>query len=194
MRPQSCTERARRSTLSSFVMIMPPSPAVITNDDKVERLARSVHDCGRMPGEWFYSHFIYGSNYRLSEWQGAVLGVQLTRLEEQTARRHKNARLLDGLLIEIEGITPQKLSPQCTRNGQYAYIFHVDRNTFAGITTEKFIAAMNAEGIPNQASYPPVHALHVFKSGEYRKKLTGTPAEEPHPFLKTNFPETRRSA
>jgi dTDP-4-amino-4,6-dideoxygalactose transaminase len=147
-----------------------------------------------MPGEWFYSHFIYGSNYRLSEWQGAILAVQLTRLDEQTARRHKNARLLDRLLREIEGITPQKLAIQCTRNGQYAYIFHVDRNAFARISTERFIAAMNAEGIPNQASYPPLHDLDVFKSGEYRKKLTGRQAEEPHPFLKGDFTETRRAA
>src|SRR5437868_8841066 len=68
---------------------------ILTNDDEVERLARSVHDCGRMPGQWFYSHYIYGSNYRLSEWQGAVLNAQLGRLDEQTARRHRNARLLD---------------------------------------------------------------------------------------------------
>ena len=39
---------------------------IITNDDAFERLARSVHDCGRMPDEWFYSHCINGSNYRLS--------------------------------------------------------------------------------------------------------------------------------
>ena len=52
---------------------------IISNDDKFEVQARSVHDCGRMPGKWFYSHFIYGSNYRLSEWQGAVLTVQLSR-------------------------------------------------------------------------------------------------------------------
>jgi 3-amino-5-hydroxybenzoate synthase len=57
-----------------------------------------------MPGEWFYSHFIYGSNYRMNEWQGAVLSVQLTRLDEQTARRHKNARVLDRLLGEIEAL------------------------------------------------------------------------------------------
>jgi len=147
-----------------------------------------------MPGEWFYSHFIYGSNYRLSEWQGAVLGAQLTRLDEQTAHRHKNARLLDRLLPDIEGITPQKLASQCTRNGQYAYIFHVDRDAFGGISAEKFIAAMNAEGIPNQASYPPLHELDVFKSGEYRKRLTGRQAEESHPFLKRSFPETHRAA
>ena len=167
---------------------------IITNDDEVERLARSVHDCGRMPGEWFYSHFIYGSNYRLSEWQGAVLNVQLTRLDKQTAHRHKNARLLDQLLGEIEGMTPQKLDAGCTRNGQYAYIFHVDRDAFGGISTERFIAAMNAEGIPNQASYPPLHDLDVFKSGEYRKKLSGEQAKAEHGFLQRNFPQTHRAA
>jgi dTDP-4-amino-4,6-dideoxygalactose transaminase len=66
---------------------------IVSNDDKFERQARSVHDCGRMPGEWFYSHYINGSNYRLSEWQGALLSAQLMRLDSQTQRRHQNARL-----------------------------------------------------------------------------------------------------
>jgi dTDP-4-amino-4,6-dideoxygalactose transaminase len=167
---------------------------IITNDDEVERLARSVHDCGRMPGEWFYSHYLYGSNYRLSEWQGAVLKVQLTRLNSQTTHRHKNARLLDRLLRDIDGITPQHLDPRCTRNGQYAYLFHVDRAAFANIDTERFIAAMNAEGIPNQASYPPLHNLHLFKSGEYRKRLCGSQAQESHAFLQEDFPQTQRAA
>src|SRR5207248_6540808 len=103
----------------------------ISNNVKFEVQARSVHDCGRMPGKWFYSHFIYGSNYRLSEWQGAVLNVQLGRLEEQTLHRHRSGRLLDKLLVEIPGITPQICDPRCTRNGQYAYIFHVDAKHFA---------------------------------------------------------------
>ncbi|HTZ49921.1 MAG TPA: DegT/DnrJ/EryC1/StrS family aminotransferase [Verrucomicrobiae bacterium] len=167
---------------------------IISNDDEFERNARSVHDCGRMPGQWFYSHYINGSNYRLCEWQGAVLSVQLTRLDAQTARRHHNARILDKLLAQIPGITPQKLDPRCTRNGQYAYIFHVDSKQFAGASTETLIQAMNAEGIPNQASYPPVHALDVFQNGEYRKRLCGAQAKEPHAFLKASFPVTHRAA
>jgi dTDP-4-amino-4,6-dideoxygalactose transaminase len=167
---------------------------IISDDDTFEKQARSVHDCGRMLGEWFYSHFINGSNYRLSEWQGAVLSVQLSRLDEQTQRRHQNARLLDKLLGQIPGVTPQKLDPRCTRNGHYAYIFHVDSRQFAGVSTEKLIQAMNAEGIPNQASYPPVHALDVFQNGEYRKRLCGSQATEPHPFLRAAFPETHRAA
>jgi len=163
---------------------------LITNDDAFEKLARSVHDCGRMPGEWFYSHFINGSNYRLSEWQGAMLGAQLTRLDEQTRRRHQNARLLDKLFWQIQGITPQALDPHCTRNGHYAYIFHVNTKEFAGASIERLIEAMNAEGIPNQASYPPVHALDVFQNGEYRKRLCGSQAAEPHAFLQARYPHT----
>jgi dTDP-4-amino-4,6-dideoxygalactose transaminase len=167
---------------------------IISNNDKFEVQARSVHDCGRMPGEWFYSHFIYGSNYRLSEWQGAVLNVQLSRLDEQTKRRHGNSRLLDRLLSEIPGITPQKVDERCTRNGQYAYIFHVNKKHFAGASTERFIEAMNAEGIPNQASYPPLHQLHVFRNGNYRKRLSGKQATQKHAFLKEKFPATKKAA
>jgi dTDP-4-amino-4,6-dideoxygalactose transaminase len=167
---------------------------IISNDDAFERQARSVHDCGRMPGEWFYSHFIYGSNYRLSEWQGAVLNVQLQRLEPQTVHRHQNGRIMDKLFSDIHGITPQKCDPRCTRNGQYAYIFHVDANQFAGISTENFIAALNAEGIPTQASYPPLHELDCFRNGEYRKCLSGAQATEKHAFLQQKFPVTQKAA
>jgi dTDP-4-amino-4,6-dideoxygalactose transaminase len=167
---------------------------IISNNDKFEVQARSVHDCGRMPGEWFYSHFIYGSNYRLSEWQGAILQVQLGRLDQQTKRRHHNARLLDRLLGVIPGITPQQLDDRCTRNGQYAYIFHVNKKEFARLSTERFIEALNAEGIPHQASYPPLHQLDIFRNGEYRKRLSGKQAKDKHKFLKGKFPETERAA
>jgi dTDP-4-amino-4,6-dideoxygalactose transaminase len=167
---------------------------IISNSDKFEVQARSVHDCGRMPGEWFYSHFIYGSNYRLSEWQGAILQVQLGRLDQQTKRRHHNARLLDRLLRVIPGITPQKLDDRCTRNGQYAYIFHVNKKEFAGLSTERFIEALNAEGIPHQASYPPLHDLDMFRKGEYRKRLSGKQAKDKHKFLRGKFPVTQRAA
>lgn len=167
---------------------------IVVTDADLERRIRSVHDCGRLPGEWFYSHFAYGSNYRLSEWQGAVLSAQLARLDEQTARRHQNARLLDKLLGEIEGVTPQSLDPRCTRNGHYAYIFHYDAAAFAGVPTRRFIEAMLAEGIPNQAAYPPVHALDMFQNGAYKSRLCADQASQQHAFLHAEFPVTERAA
>ena len=167
---------------------------IVTNDDEFERLARSTHDCGRMPGEWFYSHFIYGSNYRLSEWQGAVLCAQLTRLEEQTARRHQNGRLLDRLLSDMPGVSPQAHDERITRNGHYAYIFHFDSRAFSGVSRRQFTAALEAEGIPLQAPYPPLHQLDVFANGAYRKRLSGEQAAQPHDFLNHPFPNSIRQA
>src|ERR1700719_1430299 len=69
-----------------------------------------------------------------------------------------------------------------------------DFTGFAGIATDGFMAAMNAEGIPNQASYPPLHQLHMFRNGEYRKRLCGKQAKERHAFLKRRFPATQRAA
>ena len=167
---------------------------IISNDDNFERLARSTHDCGRMPGEWFYSHYIYGSNYRLSEWQGAVLLAQLTRLDEQTARRNANGRLLDRMLGEIAGITPQSHDARVTRNGHYAYIFHLDTRAFAGISNQQFVDALEAEGIPTQAPYPPIHKLDVFTSGAYRDRLSGAQAQANHDFLTDAFPNSLRES
>ncbi|MCY3832250.1 MAG: DegT/DnrJ/EryC1/StrS family aminotransferase [Chloroflexi bacterium] len=167
---------------------------IISNDDDFERLARSTHDCGRLPGEWFYDHFIYGSNYRLSEWQGAVLLAQLTRLDEQTARRHANGRLLDRALARIPGITPQSQDSRITRNGHYAYIFHYDSRAFAGVERDRFVEALEAEGLPTQAPYPPLNQLDVFTSGAYRERLSGAQAGATHDFLKDAFPNTERQA
>lgn len=89
--------------------------------------------------------------------------MQLSRAAEQTRRRSENVRLLTALLSEIEGITPQALDPRCTHNGHYAFIYHWNVAAFAGISRARFIEALKAEGIPEQASYPPIHALDLFK-------------------------------
>jgi len=167
---------------------------IITSDDELERRARSVHDCGRMPGEWFYSHFIYGSNYRLSEWQGAILTQQLSRLDKQAAIRAKNATYLDSILPEIDGITPQRHDERCTRNGHYAYIFHYESSAFADLPIKRFIAALEAEGIPTQASYPPVHELDLFRSGEFLNRLPQEQRDAGKQILKGDFPNTSRAA
>jgi dTDP-4-amino-4,6-dideoxygalactose transaminase len=178
---------------SSKTMTAGEGGMIISNESEFERLARSVHDCGRMPGEWFYSHYIYGSNYRLSEWQGAILLAQLARLDQQTARRDHNGRLLDGLLSQIDGITPQLRRPENTRNGHYAYIVHYDSSKFANVPALRFIEALKAEGIPNQSPYPPVHALDVFQSGAYRTRLGGDQAGQLHAFLSQPFPNSERA-
>jgi len=168
---------------------------ITTADAAFERAARSVHDCGRLPGKWFYDHFSYGSNYRLSEWQGAILRVQLSRAAEQTRRRFANAKLLAGLLAKIEGITPQALDPRCTHNGHYAFIYHWDARFFGGIPRARYIEALKAEGIAEQASYPPIHALDLFKDPKgYEGRIGSEHSGRLRAVMEGRFPNTDRAA
>jgi dTDP-4-amino-4,6-dideoxygalactose transaminase len=179
---------------SSKLMTAGEGGIILTNRDDLETRVRSIHDCGRLPEEWFYSHFMYGSNYRLSEWQGAVLRRQLTRLDEQTEVRTRSSAWLNLHLPEIHGITPQKQDERCTRNGQYAYIFHYNKTFFAGLPAETFILALEREGFSIQASYPPVHALDLFKNGAYRQRLCPEQANQSNPYRDASYPNTLRGA
>ena len=58
----------------------------------------------------------------------------------------------------------------------------------------RFVEALNAEGFPTQASYPPLHEMAVFQTGEFRKRLSGEQAKGDFPFLQAKFPNTARAA
>jgi 3-amino-5-hydroxybenzoate synthase len=62
------------------------------------------------------------------------------------------------------------------------------------VSTKRFIDAIEAEGIPNQASYPPIHAMDLFQKDEYRKRLCPEQAVREHPFLEQQYPITQRAA
>ena len=58
--------------------------ALIGNDPQLLDAAWNYADCGRERGRWFYHHATIGSNFRMTEWQGAVLLAQLERFPSST--------------------------------------------------------------------------------------------------------------
>lgn len=135
--------------------------ALVTTDPDVRARALSYSDCGRRPGEWFYSHYLLGGNYRMTEWQGAVLLAQLGRFEEQARRRDEHSTLLNAELAKLPGVHPQVRDPRCDRQGNYCYVVRIDPDEF-GAAREPVRLALAAEGIAMTMSYPPVHRLDAF--------------------------------
>ena len=135
---------------------------VVTNDSEIYSTAWSLHNCGRVPEGGWYEHRILGSNYRMTEFQAAVLLVQMERIEEQMKTREKNARYLDAQLPQIEGIRPLKRDPRVTSHAYHLYIFRYDSKAFKGIPKAKFAEAMKAEGIPCSPGYVPLYKEQLF--------------------------------
>jgi len=144
---------------------------LICNDDELRDRAWSYADCGRQAGEWFYHHPNYGSNLRMTEWQGAVLAAQLERFPEQNERRNASAVALGAALAEIDGVRPQRRDERMDSQGNYCYVFHYDAAAFAGMPLREFEAALGAEGIPMGVSYPSLNELAIFRNANFGPRL-----------------------
>jgi len=139
---------------------------VLTNDEGLAAKAFSFHHIGRISGRPFYEHHFVGWNFRMTEFQAAVLMVQLERLEEQTQRREDDAKLLDEQLAQIVGLTPLRREPYMTRISHYGYGFRYDQEAFAGVPRDKFVQALNAEGVAAGGAYSyPLYKNPVFADG-----------------------------
>lgn len=146
---------------SSKLMTGGEGGAIVSRHDDVLSRARSFSDCGRRPGEWFYSHYLLGGNYRMTEWQGAVLLAQLERFPDQQVIRARNADMLNHELALMPGIHPQGRHPFCTSQGNYCYMVRVDEQEF-GVSRDVLREALIAEGISLTMAYPPLTRLDVF--------------------------------
>jgi dTDP-4-amino-4,6-dideoxygalactose transaminase len=131
---------------------------LVTNDDGLYELAWSYHNCGRVKSGKWYQHEVLGLNYRMTEFQAALLLVQLERLPEQARRRAENASALDTKLASVDGITPPGRRPEVTAHANHIYVLRYDASRFGGVPRARFLEALSAEGIPCSPGYVPLYA------------------------------------
>ncbi len=146
---------------------------LLTNDRALAEKADSLHTCGRLPGGAWYEHALLGGNYRLTEFQSAILLAQLSRLPAQIQQREENAALLDHELVQIPGIRPLGRDPRCTVHAHHLYMFRYDKSAFAGMSLSAFAAALCAEGIPASTGYPmPLNHQPLFTQRAFDLRAT----------------------
>ncbi len=98
----------------------------------------------------------------LSELQAAVLLPQVDKLDHRNRQRTANVRLLSDHLQAL-GIPLRRFVNRCSdcEPGYYKLGFQYDSAGFKGLSRERFVAAMRAEGIALDEGF---HALHVGRS------------------------------
>jgi len=139
--------------------------AVLTDDDALAARCYSFHDHSRTrPGSDLRYESARSANLRLTEFQGALLLAQMTRLEAQSTLREGNARYLTGQLEEIPGIRPARMYPGCTRNAYHLYMLRYEAEAFAGLPRSRFLEALRAEGIPCSGGYSPLNKQPFVKA------------------------------
>jgi dTDP-4-amino-4,6-dideoxygalactose transaminase len=132
--------------------------AVTTNYADLYEKLWSYKNCGRtrVGGLW-YQHDVLGDNYRMTQFQGALLRVQLTRMESWAQRRAENGEYLLAGLRAIGGLNSQRQDERVTRHGFHFILTRYDGEAFGGWPRERFLEALRAEGIPCSRGYIPVY-------------------------------------
>ncbi len=131
--------------------------AITTSNRELVEKAYAFQNNGR-PREG--ADFAYGAaalNLRLTEFQGALLLAQMSRVEAQSKQRESNAAYLTQQLAQIPGITPARMYPGVTRNAYHLYMFRYDPAGFAGLSRAAFLRALRAEGVPASSGYTPLN-------------------------------------
>ncbi len=137
--------------------------AVITNNLEYMEQVQSYINAGRASLTDQFHHRIVGFNYRLGEFQAAVLGPQLDRLPEQARVREANMKHLESRLRNTPGIGLLKPDPRITRLAPYGYVLKYFANQVKDIPRAAFVAALQLEGIPcDGLFYEPVYRSSLF--------------------------------
>ncbi len=144
---------------SSKILTCGEGGAVVTNSRKVFDSLYSFHNCGRVSDRPDYSHYLPGSNYRMGQFQGAILSCQMDKFHSQMTLRDANGKLLTELLNDIEGVKPQQRSKGLETHGHYLFTFILEDD----IPRESCKKALQAEGCLIQLEYPAIHSLDFMK-------------------------------
>jgi dTDP-4-amino-4,6-dideoxygalactose transaminase len=137
--------------------------AVITNNLEYMERVQSYINTGRASLTDKYHHRIIGFNYRMGEFQAAVLGPQLDRLPAQAKIRARNMKRFESRLKNTPGIGFLKPERRITRQAPYGYVMKYFSEKAKEIPRAAFVAALQLEGIPcDGLFYEPVYKSSLF--------------------------------
>jgi dTDP-4-amino-4,6-dideoxygalactose transaminase len=150
---------------SSKLMTAGEGGIVTTGDARYEKRLQSMVNCGRRDPGYEDADAWLGHNYRITEFQAAILRAQLGRLADQNARRAERFPKLAERLARIPGVSNLEVDSRVTRRAGYQFLFRFDRGAFAGKSKGAILAALRAEGIPAYEGYVPLN--RAWGSGEF---------------------------
>jgi perosamine synthetase len=145
---------------------------LVTDDDRLAELARSLRNQGRGEGSDWFEHVRLGYNYRLDELSAALGTAQMERLDELLLARAAVAQRYSTALADVDGVRVPQLSADTTTMSWFVYVVTLER----GIDRDRLAAELASRGVPTRAYFRPIHLqpYMVERFGDLRGSLPVT--------------------
>ena len=141
---------------------------LVTNDDTIAKQSKLIRHHGQSDQ---YKYISLGWNYRMTGMEAAIGLAQLNKLERLNIIRKQMAETYKKNLGHIEGFVLPKEPEKGGNHAYHVYAVRILQNKL-GITSDKFVKAMAAEGIRAPLIYPePLYFNPLFNEmNVYPKK------------------------
>ncbi|HET7214475.1 MAG TPA: DegT/DnrJ/EryC1/StrS family aminotransferase [Terriglobia bacterium] len=181
---------------SSKLMTSGEGGGVITSNLEFFERAQSYVNCGRASQTDRFAHRLIGFNFRVTEFQAAILEAQLERIPSQAKKRQANMAHLEKRLRKVPGLDFLQHDKRNTRVAAYQYVFKYRAEAFGNTPRAAFLGALELEGIPcDGLFYEPVYksALFPLDPADFPALSWGRP-EPLNPKTKYHCPVSERAA
>ena len=142
---------------------------VVTDDDNIAELCRSLRNQGRSENAEWLNHIRLGYNYRLDEMSCAMGIGQLNRIDELLDKRARVAEEYTRNLSGFENITTQYLD-QNVKMSWFVYVVRVSKE----INRNKVMEYLKEHGVSCRPYFTPIH-LQPFYSEMFGYKESDFP-------------------
>lgn len=132
---------------------------IITNDEKVAFLCRSLRNQGRDDGMGWLAHKRLGYNYRLSDINCALGIAQLERIDEMLDKRAQVAARYNKLLKDVVK-TPQNMAG--SKRSWFVYVVCLGENR-SKKDRDEILKKLSEKGIGCNNYFPPIHLQPFYR-------------------------------
>jgi perosamine synthetase len=167
---------------------------IVTDDQNIAELCRSMRNQGRTEGEAWLSHKMLGFNYRLSELSAGLGVAQLDRISEILEKRQRVAQLYIERLSAIDGTRIPYISPN-VKMSWFVFVIRLDYKRFSREARDEIIYELKRRGVSCSNYFPPIHLepfyveMYGFKKGDFPTTERVSESTIALPFY-NNLPET----
>lgn len=141
-------------------LVLYRSHGITRNEDMMENESE---------GGWYYEMIDLGYNYRMTDFQAALIESQLKKLPAFKARRQEIVKRYNEAFADVEQIFVQKEIPESDTT-RHLYIIQLKLDTLQATRREVF-DALAAENVQCNVHYIPVYYFPYYQKLGYQKGL-----------------------
>ena len=119
--------------------------------------------------KWYYEQIDLGYNYRMTDFQAALISSQLTKLQKFSARRHYIVEKYNAVFSQMPEVTIQKEIPESDTT-RHLYILKLNTE-YLNADRREIFDALFAENIRCNVHYIPVYYHPYYQKLGYKKGL-----------------------